>query len=94
MLRRAFVWLVPLGTVVFALLLLLLLHILLPHNAANAVNVASQHGQSHIALEAINAMVWAHIQAMHLQAIDGGLHRRVGPAGFDESGGLLFFLNP
>lgn len=45
------------------------------------MNVSCQHRQCHI-----------DIQAMHLQAIDDRLHRRVSPAGFDEFWRLLFFF--
>ena len=66
--------------------------ILLPQNRTNAVNIARQHRQGHVALEAVDAVIGADVQAMHLQPIDCRLHRRMRTAGFDERLGVLFFL--
>ena len=67
-LRRKLVRSVPLGITTFALRTF---NVLMSQDGSNAVDVSGQHGQCHIAFEAVNAVVWADIQAMHLQTIDG-----------------------
>ena len=44
---------------------------------ADFLDIARQHGQSHIALESVDAVIKAFIQAVYLQRINAGLDGRV-----------------
>ena len=62
--------------------------LLLPQNRTDAMNVSGQHREGNIALETIDAMIRAAVQAMHFERINGRLNRRVRTPGFDEWQGL------
>ena len=66
--------------------------LLLPQQRTDAVDVASHHRPSHIALESDDAMIPADIETMHLQRIDRRFHRRVRAPGFDKACGLFDLL--
>ena len=44
--------------------------LLLPQYRADAVDISSHHRQRNITLEAADAMVWAHVQAVNFQRVD------------------------
>jgi hypothetical protein len=58
----------------------------LQQNGAEAMQIAPEHRQRDIALEAVDAVIRAAIQAVRLQRIDGGLDRGVAAAQADEFG--------
>ena len=69
------------------------LRLLLAQQGAQALDVARHHGQGHIALETIEAMIQTAVQAMDLQGVDGRFHRGVLAAQADEiRGGLALAL--
>jgi len=70
---------------------LLLLGLLPQQDRAEAVDVPPHHGQGHIALEALDAMVGTDVEAVVLEGIDGGFHRGVTSAQAHEARILLVF---
>ena len=59
---------------------------LLTQDGTKALDIARDHGQCHIALEAGGPMIQAAVQAVDLQGVDGGLHRRVLMTQVEQSG--------
>ena len=64
----------------------------MPEQGAKSVDVARHDGHSDIPLESVDTMVGAAIEAMNLQPVDGGFHRRVLATQFNKLGIALSLL--
>ena len=70
----------PLGSGCAFALALCLFRLARKQDGTDAMQVARDHGQRDVALEAVDAMIGAAVQAMHFQGVDGRLDGAVAPA--------------